>query len=400
MLRKPTLSAKERPPGLPAEVCKATASYCSSVDGLEASLRLSGMARPLKELIQYLGAEIRDIYRGRVDWLVCIGSLQIQYIKPLGTVSACCLSTVLLWMVESLSCLPGYAIAALAFAAVVMTVRAEKFQPAERIIWVLIGAALMLAETRVLYMDRIAHDAEQAAERENQDDRFNKTAAGLKEAVTTSQGEFKLTMQKSQTIFSKTREAAYDAKEGIETFTGGNSYCFLDHFWPAISTGDPELDRYAMRDSGTGYLVKRGRHPLGGVSILVTSFTPNSETYVSEALPDFGVGDSHYTGVMRNKLRFSNQGIKDAGPESTLTIPKGLMMDADRFDIAIDYNGRNGSWRQVFHGVVKEKTRTQPHEGRGWFIYEETTVMRNGKVLYVHTDPEFHKDDDYKWIAH
>lgn len=42
--------------------------------------------------------------------------------------------------------LPGYAIAALAFAAVIMTVRADRFQPAEKVIWVLIGAGLMLTK--------------------------------------------------------------------------------------------------------------------------------------------------------------------------------------------------------------------------------------------------------------
>ena len=79
--------------------------------------------------------------------------------------------------------LPGYCIAALAFGAVIMTVRADKFTHGERILWVCIGAALMVGEMRVLYRDRQNNDRQVSADRESQNARFVSTTSGLEAAI-------------------------------------------------------------------------------------------------------------------------------------------------------------------------------------------------------------------------
>jgi hypothetical protein len=99
--------------------------------------------------------------------------------------------------------LPGYCIAALAFAAVIMTVRADKFTPAERIIWVIIGACLMVAETRVLYLDRVTANRERDAANAIQETRFETTVEALQKTIKNSQEQFKATMGGMEGILSK-----------------------------------------------------------------------------------------------------------------------------------------------------------------------------------------------------
>lgn len=57
--------------------------------------------------------------------------------------------------------LPGYAIGALALVAVVMAVRADKLKKVEKGIWVVLGAALLIAEIQVIKLDREKSDREQ-----------------------------------------------------------------------------------------------------------------------------------------------------------------------------------------------------------------------------------------------
>lgn len=92
--------------------------------------------------------------------------------------------------------LPGHAIAALALVAVVMTVRADKFSAAERVIWVLIGAVLMIGESRAIYNDHAKHDAEQKAQSDLHQQQFEATARGLRDAITLSRNNFNTTMDK------------------------------------------------------------------------------------------------------------------------------------------------------------------------------------------------------------
>ncbi|MGA7415787.1 MAG: hypothetical protein WBW33_35275, partial [Bryobacteraceae bacterium] len=57
---------------------------------------------------------------------------------------------------------PGFAVAWLAAAGVVMAVRAEHFSTTEKVIWILIAGALVLFEIRAITKDRDDHDNEQA----------------------------------------------------------------------------------------------------------------------------------------------------------------------------------------------------------------------------------------------
>ncbi len=112
---------------------------------------------------------------------------------------ALCYSVSQLWIVY-----PGYSIAALAFAAVIITVRADKFAPAERVIWVFIGAVLMLAEIRVLYLDRQANETQAAVERQEQENKFEATTASLNTAI----DGIKKTLEDSQKTLIQTSPKA------------------------------------------------------------------------------------------------------------------------------------------------------------------------------------------------
>jgi len=96
--------------------------------------------------------------------------------------------------------IPGLAIAGLGFVAVVMTVRADKFPICERVVWVMLGFFLLTAEVRTLYLDRIANEAQQHAEREEQQKRFSETLDGFSRVITQNQREFETTLRQMKRL--------------------------------------------------------------------------------------------------------------------------------------------------------------------------------------------------------
>jgi hypothetical protein len=136
-------------------------------------------------------------------------------------------------------------------------------------------------------------------------------------------------------------------------------------------------------------LEKRGINPLYGVRAFIKSavFAPDgtgSETLVTVNMPDFALGEPKVSWPHKVSAEFS--------VDKQFLIPKGLIQGKDKIDISIDFEGRNGSWRQVIHGVSK-----QVPSGLTWT--EETAVTRNGKVLFRQIDPGF-QSDGYKWMFH
>lgn len=274
----------------------------------------------------------------------------------------------------------GYAIAALAFVGAVIAVRADALTSIEKMVWILICGALLSGECFAIDQEHSAQEAEHFADMRQQQQSFDTTMDKVNKVL-----------GKAEEASTAATQASQETARSLNTLSGGDSYCYLNHYWPKVRTGIPAFDNDPS--SASGYLVKRGKYPLYGVHIYVTSFTPNSELYTSATLPDFGPGDTHYTGVLRKEIKtWANA----PGPETNFNIPRGVELLSNRIDVAIDYSGRNGSWRQVFHGIVRE----EHSPNHGWFFDEETIVTRDGKVLYSHADPAFPKDDGYQWMAH
>jgi len=90
----------------------------------------------------------------------------------------------------------------------------------EKALWTIIMFALMGLEMRSIYLDRKAHDIEQATARAEQLKHFKEIGAGITEAIDESQKEFTATMQRSDSILTGVGET-------IKIANGGDSYAFI-----------------------------------------------------------------------------------------------------------------------------------------------------------------------------
>lgn len=120
------------------------------------------------------------------------------------------------WIHLQLQVLTGFAIALLAVAAVVMSVRGELSKP-EKIIWVLVAFVLFGLETASLYQDRQQTAQQQDDERRMHEIGFRATANGLETAISNSQQQFAATMNRMGGILRKQDTT-------LRQTMGGNSY--------------------------------------------------------------------------------------------------------------------------------------------------------------------------------
>jgi hypothetical protein len=119
--------------------------------------------------------------------------------------------------------LPGEAIAFLAFVAVFMTVRADKFTIAERVTWVILGFIILRAELSVLYLDRSAHDAQQASDAREQQQRFENTLSSFHSLLTKSDEA----TTRVNTVLKETQGVAKISRENLENLTGGSAFAYV-----------------------------------------------------------------------------------------------------------------------------------------------------------------------------
>jgi hypothetical protein len=205
---------------------------------------------------------------------------------------------------------PGLAIGLLGAGAVIVAVRTDHLTLWEKIGWVCVAFLLFAVEIKAIYHDRDEHDKEVTAAQERQERNFKAIAGGLESTIKTSQEQFHATMQSSQKIFSKTREAADAAKEGVDNLTGGDGYCYFVGYTPEFMRAD-FMKAGLPRHSAFAYLVKKGVNPLYGVRATIRNSCPSepkgggiggSETLVVETLPDFPRGEmnhkSHFEGIV------------------------------------------------------------------------------------------------------
>lgn len=90
----------------------------------------------------------------------------------------------------------------------------------EKATWTFVMFALMLMEIRSIYLDRRAHDVEQATARAEQLQHFNEIGERIKSAVEESQKQFAATMQRSNSILG-------GVSESIKIANGGDSYPYI-----------------------------------------------------------------------------------------------------------------------------------------------------------------------------
>ena len=150
--------------------------------------------------------------------------------------------------------IPTVAIGFLGVVAVIMTVRADHFSHAERVVWTMIAVALFLTEMHSVYKDRNEHDAQQAETRERETENFEKIAGRITNAIEKSDHNFAEVMKRSNRILGGVTDT-------IKTETGGDSFAFIT-FTP--EPANVQFNRFPAA-SGPQFLVSitsHGKYPL------------------------------------------------------------------------------------------------------------------------------------------
>lgn len=106
----------------------------------------------------------------------------------------------------------------------------------EKSIWTFVMFALMLLEIRSIYLDRRAHDIEQATARGEQLQHFKEVGDGITRSIDESQKQFAAAMQRSNSILS-------GVSESIKIANGGDSYPFI-----ALGGTSSRLEMYLSVD--------------------------------------------------------------------------------------------------------------------------------------------------------
>ena len=131
----------------------------------------------------------------------------------------------------------GFAIAALGLAAVVMTVRADQLSKVEKVIWVMIGFVLFVAEVHVIDQDRIEQDKQHRTEMQHQEQQFERTMGEFSKTNKDEAGHFGKLLGREDGIFKGMQK---DTRATVDALTGGDSYAAVMPVWTSNSS-DPEF---------------------------------------------------------------------------------------------------------------------------------------------------------------
>jgi hypothetical protein len=202
----------------------------------------------------------------------------------------------------------GVFIGILAFLGVLVPLLRDlgKIGKLERAFWTFVMFALVLLEIRSIYLDRDAHDKEQAAARAEQLRQFEAIAQRIDTSIAASQKQFDATM--------------FGIKENIYTITGGKSFCYL-----------------MFADNGTlPTFVHSGDYPLADVSARIVDMQKWNQMVANNPHPsmqEFLSSDIN--------IQLGNLPVHTALPRAPIQLAGQTQSSFNIF-----YSARNGFWTQ------------------------------------------------------
>jgi hypothetical protein len=254
--------------------------------------------------------------------------------------------------------LPGYSIAALAFVAVIMTVRTDHFTPAERIIWVLIGAILMFGEVRILYLDRHNADAKQQEDRQQQEQRFETTIKA-----------FTVLLNKEDRTLHEAARASINSEKGLENITGGDTFIVLTRWW-----GDVQGTSPVAQPTWTAFSM--GGAMLHSVTVEITDANQMEEYFKKHRT------DMTLAGVQGLATHVS---LGDFAPTFGRFVEIGLLPQKRTALLQMNFFAMNGTWSELYacreiNGNMKAAIKV------------ERITKSGNKLLFKSTDKGFPVD--------
>lgn len=176
----------------------------------------------------------------------------------------------------------------------------------EKALWTALMFVLVLLEIRSIYLDRAAHDREQAAARAEQLRQFEAIAQRIDTSIANGQKQFDATMS--------------GIKQNIKTITGGESFCYL-----------------MIADNGTlPTFIHSGNYPLTDVSVRIVDMQKWNQIIAANPHPSLQEFRSADTNVELGNL-----------PVHT-ALQRGAiqLVGKSQSSFNIFYSARNGFWTQ------------------------------------------------------
>jgi len=177
--------------------------------------------------------------------------------------------------------------------------------------WLAVFFALTGLEITTLYQDRAENQRQQADAREQEKAAFQSIANGINTSISNSDKSFVATMDKMKHL-------AMLSVEGIETATGGDSFCYM-----------------VLTNSHNPIIIHKGKHPLYGVQVRVVDLVKmrllEQQHQPIGPLQDFIFNPGDLTaGLAWNNF--------------SLRVP---FSDPDKQDFNIFFSAKNGIWTEL-----------------------------------------------------
>jgi hypothetical protein len=311
---------------------------------------MSFLAKIMLSTKTAVGAFIRRVSSFLIAFLLCpVPHIDRWGLYPPAIFIVVCYAYWRLWAVY-----PGYCVAALGFAAVIIAVRADKFGLAESVIWVFIGAFLVFGEIRVLYTDRVRSDREQAEERKRSDDRFQNTVDG-----------FTTVLASQKVMLNKVLQTNQLAEQSLSDITGGESYCYL-----VFSNESPDKRTILLM------AVAKGQSPLRDVNARLVNQTELEEIKKSGA-------------QMNAQTAATNISIGDMAAGSTGMALWEQLKAEDEFNFLVQFSALNGFWNERIKLRMVDGQWQQALKVSKWVVSRDGKKGHEQVLFEPKPDPKF-----------
>ena len=325
-------------------------SYDPHVVSMASQLRvcLSSLRRSVVRVVQVAQQSYLRIWAR-------LRKTDVPYAWPAAVLQVCVFTVAWYWWKATPP--PGYAVAGLAFVAVLMAVRGTRFTRGEEIGWILIAFLLCVTEFDAIARDRNEFASQQRERMTQENSKFEQIASGVKTSLEDSQEQFAITLERSNRQIGLEQSAGRQLVTDINTLTGGDSYCFLTYV------------------PGQGFLFfeHMGEYPLYGVDARIVTLDEDGKIIEGQNF----MGTTISVGDM-----ISHHG-------NMVPIPGNLIANQDFFDANIFFTARNGDWT--------EQMRVKKIGGkyvRAVYVKGRFTSLKKERPLCETIDPGFPKNND------
>ena len=242
---------------------------------------------------------------------------------------------------------PGYAVAALAFAAAIMAVRTEHFTRTEQVIWILLAGALCFIEFRAISKDRDEHDQLEASIRWQ--DEFNRKQ---------ERRQFDKLLEHGRTLFAQEKQLT---TETLNTITGGPGFCYL---------------KFLSNLPSIPFVTNAGRFPLVGVDARVADLSKP---------PPLSLESLRQEPI----LHIGNLAKRGTWLGTSSPVP---FTSEEKEDFSIFFSANNGLWNEEIH-LRKLPTR--------WATALRITDGSGKKRLLLCIDKDYPRDFKFpeQWVG-